>query len=263
MRILITNDDGFESDGIRALVEELSSEHELIIVAPALQQSAKGHSISFFSDLEGEPRDYPGCEAAWAIWGTPADCTYLGVNCIMKGLEPDLIISGINHGSNVSLDNIYSGTVGAATEGMIMGFPSIAVSLDKIRHATLDDFRPSAHIAAKIMHEYISDPDCCSYTLSINVPERPLAEIKGLKITNFDPRRSYSRDMSMTPGENGHMVFHSSSFDCSIDEGAQSEHGDIAALEQGYVSLTPIGLDWVDHAKAKQLLPWEVSFIKD
>lgn len=263
MRILITNDDGFDSNGIRALVEELSSENELIIAAPAQQQSAKGHSVTLFSDLEGEQRDYPGTEAAWAIWGTPADCTYLGVNCIMKDHKPDLVIAGINHGSNVSLDNIYSGTLGAATEGMIMGFPSIAVSLNKFRHAAIEDFRPSARIVRQVMDRYVNDPDCRSYTLSINVPEGSMKDIKGMKITGFDPRRSYARDITMTAGSNGRMVFHSVSFECEVNPGEQMERGDIGALEQGFVSLTPIGIDWVDHKKARQLLPWELSLLKD
>ena len=259
MRILITNDDGFESDGIRALVEELQQDHELVLAAPYVQQSAKGHGVSFFSDLSGEKREYPGTKEAWAIRGTPADCAYLGITCIMKDQAPDLIISGINHGANVSLDNIYSGTVAAATEGRILGCPSMAVSLDMFQHATLEDFRPSAHIAHTLIQQYLDDPNCCSYTLSINVPVGTLEELKGYKITDFDPRRAYQRGVEMIDQPDGSTVFHSTAFDCTVEGGTLPKTGDIAALQQGYVSLTPIGIDWVDHLQAEKMKAWKLS----
>lgn len=127
MRILVTNDDGIESAGIHALVQAMRRLGDVVVIAPDRQQSAVGHALTVASPLRATPFSRDGEVIGWAINGTPADCVKLGVSTLLNE-RPDMIVSGINHGSNTSVNAIYSGTVSAATEGTLMGIPSMAVS---------------------------------------------------------------------------------------------------------------------------------------
>ena len=255
MRILITNDDGFDSNGIAALVKELCSDNEIYVSAPAEQQSGKAHSISFFQDIEGQKAEYQGTVQAWKIWGSPADCAYVGALTIMDE-KPDLLISGINAGPNLGLDDLYSGTIGAASEGIILGIPSIAVSLDSYKSTEIKDYEAAAKTVRNLIPGYLSDPECSQYVLSVNVPFIPLSEMKGYRITRFDSRRAYQRDLVMIDQDNGRTLFHSKSFSCSAEGERKEDDGDIAAVEDGYVSLTPVGLDLVDYSRCRHIEKW-------
>ena len=131
MKILISNDDGVMAEGIKALVIELSKEHEVYVVAPDRERSAAGHSLTLHTPIRVEELDSRfGAKRIWVTSGTPGDCVKIGINAILADDEkPDLIISGINHGPNLGSDILYSGTVSCAMEGAMMGYPSIAVSL--------------------------------------------------------------------------------------------------------------------------------------
>ena len=129
MRILVSNDDGIHSSGLKALVESLALEHEVYVVAPDRERSAAGHALTLHKPLRVEEVNLGSrIKRAWETTGTPGDCIKIGINSILD-VMPDLIISGINHGPNLGTDVLYSGTVNAAMEGAVLGFPSIAVSL--------------------------------------------------------------------------------------------------------------------------------------
>jgi len=129
MRILLTNDDGINARGLHSLINKLNTIAEIYVVAPRSEQSGTGHSITVFDPIKAIETKIPGIKKGWLVGGTPVDCVKLGTKRLVP--EPiDLVVSGINHGSNLGTDVLYSGTVSAATEGVIMGYPAIAVSLD-------------------------------------------------------------------------------------------------------------------------------------
>lgn len=250
MRILIANDDGIDAPGILALVQEFSRDHELYIAAPAEQQSAMSHSVTYFhTDLTAEKRSIPGTVRAWAINGTPADCVYLGINELMEE-APDLVISGINLGPNTATDALYSGTLGAASEALISEVPAIAVSLCSY---TSNDYAYAAKACRKYMDLYLHDPDRLKYLLSINVPAIPENEIKGARVTHFDGIIDYRRPMEKTVHSDGTVSFHSVNGPSSWKNDGYDPYGDVTAVREGYVSLTPVGFDMVCHTAEKYL----------
>ena len=250
MRILIANDDGIDTPGILALVQEFSRDHELYIAAPALQQSAMSHSVIYFrTDLTAEERTIPGTIKAWAINGTPADCVYLGINELMDK-TPDLVISGINLGPNMATDALYSGTLGAASEALISEVPAIAVSLCSY---TSNDYACAARACRTYMGVYLNDPNRLNYLLSINVPAIPEDEIKGARVTHFDGIIDYRRPMEKTVHSDGTISFHSINGPSSWKNGGYDPYGDVTAVKEGCVSLTPVGMDMVCHTAEKYL----------
>ncbi|MDH3852266.1 MAG: 5'/3'-nucleotidase SurE, partial [Deltaproteobacteria bacterium] len=149
MRILLTNDDGIYAKGIEVLHEQLSKDHDVVVVAPETEQSAVGHAITLTDPLRVKSISRNGAFFGYAVKGTPADCVKLAINELMKP-PPDLVVSGINLGANVGINVIYSGTVSAATEGTILGIPAIAVSINTFRDP---DFRPAARFALLLVRQ--------------------------------------------------------------------------------------------------------------
>lgn len=141
MKILISNDDGIAANGIRVLTKELSTEHDVYVIAPDRERSAAGHSLTLHTPLRVEELEaINGAKRTWVTTGTPGDCVKIGINAILSPEEqPDIVISGINHGPNLGSDILYSGTVSCAMEGAMMGIPSIAVSLASMQ-TDYDDF---------------------------------------------------------------------------------------------------------------------------
>ncbi len=249
MRILITNDDGIHSPGLLALVRRFCGENEVYVLAPDRQRSAFSHSVTYFKqDLSLKETEVEGAVKAWSADGTPADCVYAAV-CGMMEEPPDVVISGINAGANVSNDCLYSGTVGAASEGMMLGVPSAAVSL-----ASFDsqEFDAAAEITARILPVFLADPHRHEYVLNINVPPGPLEEIKGIRSAAFDGRHLYARKLEMRR-EDGVIKLHCPLIRIPIDENGKREDGDITLLENGFAAVTPITADWVDHRRREAL----------
>ncbi|MBR2067056.1 MAG: 5'/3'-nucleotidase SurE, partial [Solobacterium sp.] len=196
MKILLTNDDGIQAKGIRTLAKVLSSEHEIYIVAPEGERSANSHAITYYRiNHEAIREEVDGAKEAWAIVGaTPADCTYYALHTILKDREPDLVISGINHGENFSSDCKYSGTVSAAMEGLIAGYPSIATSLCSY---TSREFEVAAEVIRDLIPYYMQDELRHEYTLNVNIPSCAKEEIKGFKVTHFDSQRIYEKNIDL------------------------------------------------------------------
>lgn len=233
MRILVTNDDGIDSPGIYALVQALRTIAEVSVVAPDRQQSAVGHALTVSDPLRATKVRRDGEFFGYAVSGTPADCVKIAL-CALLPEKPDLLVSGINHGSNTSKNILYSGTVSAATEGMMMGVPSMAVSLDSLDHRT--DCMPAAEYAALVASRFhsFSVPD--DTILNVNVPALPKEQIKGLRVTRQGTsgwEDAYERRKDPMGREYFWLSGHYNSVDAStdIDEGA---------MKAGYVSVTPV-----------------------
>lgn len=179
MRILVSNDDGVHAEGIRALSEALAACGEVIVVAPDRNRSGASHSLT----LEVPLRVTRIAETGYhAVKGTPTDCVHLAVNELVRP-EPDMVVAGINHGANLGDDVIYSGTVAAATEGRHLGFPSLAISLVGKTH-----FATAAHYAALLVKGMMVHPLPADQILNVNVPDLPLDQIKGIRVTRLGNR---------------------------------------------------------------------------
>lgn len=238
MRILLTNDDGIHAVGIRDLYKGLvAAGHEVLVAAPLSEQSAVGHAITIAMPLRVKEFTENGFHGL-GVSGTPADCVKLALTTLCD-TKPDLVISGINAGANVGVDILYSGTVSAATEGALMGYPALAVSADDFSPADLTE--QGAYVAAFIASRpWEAAPPRC--VLNLNFPALPLGQAKGLClcpptpavyndwfVTRQDPRgRNYYWLTGVIPPEN------------------LSPETDRAMLTEGHITLTPLRFDFTD-----------------
>jgi len=247
MRLLLTNDDGFHAPGLQVLFAKLKeTSHELYIVAPESQQSATGHSITLFQPLFLTRYTLDGAKVSCAVQGTPADCVKLA---IQGGIcpKPDLVISGINRGPNLGTDVFYSGTVSAAMEGVLLGVPSVAVSLASYE---FEDFGP----AADFMVDFIDNfGTLIEGLININIPGVPAEKWKGVKITKLG-KAVYHNVFELRRDPRGREYFWQGG-ELQFDP---TENSDMAALNQNYVSITPMHSDLTDYQK----LPIWQNFIK-
>ncbi|MGL6464514.1 5'/3'-nucleotidase SurE [Aeromonas hydrophila] len=243
MRILVSNDDGVHAEGIRALSEALAACGEVIVVAPDRNRSGASHSLT----LEVPLRVTRIAETGYhAVKGTPTDCVHLAVNELVRP-EPDMVVAGINHGANLGDDVIYSGTVAAATEGRHLGFPSLAISLVGKTH-----FATAAHYAAQLVRGMMVHPLPADQILNVNVPDLPLDQIKGIRVTRLGNRhRAESVICSEDP--RGQPIYWIGSPGSQQDAG---EGTDFAAIEQGYVSITPLTIDMTAYSSLAGLGAW-------
>ncbi len=255
LRILISNDDGIFAPGIFALAQSLRELGEVIVVAPDRQQSAVGHAITMNSPVRVYPFHVNGTMFGYAIDGTPADAVKFAVRNIMKDNPPDVLVSGINHGSNTAVNVIYSGTVSAATEGAILGIPSIAVSL-----TTYDtpDFGYSAKFARKLT-EFVAEKGLPPGTvLNVNVPNVPEDEIRGVVVTrqgrsNWDDYYEKRLD----PGKREYYWLTG-----SLQVLDKEEDIDQVAINNKKVSITPIHYDLTNYNVLNHLKSWNLETLK-
>ncbi len=183
MKILLSNDDGIDSIGMAALIKELSPLYEVMVVAPATQQSAVSKALTLYSPLRANAyslRDFPTVEA-YAVSGTPVDCVRLGLGNLISS-RPDIAISGINIGHNVGTDTLYSGTVAAAQEAAIRGIPSIALSCCSFKPEHMDTAARVAHTVIAILK---SNPLPFGAFYNVNVPDLPYSKLKGIRQTEL------------------------------------------------------------------------------
>lgn len=247
MRILITNDDGIEAAGIKALSEGFSKAgHDVWTVAPAAEQSGASHKLTLGHPLrlrEVGPQRY-------GVDGTPTDAVYMAVHHIMPE-RPELLVSGINHGPNLGDDVTYSGTVAAAIEGTVISIPSIAVSLVS-HHDFLWD--KSVEFAVKLAEKVKREGLPAGTLLNVNVPLHPI-ETNGIswKLTR-QGKRNYGQYIVKRSDPRGRAYFWIGG-DAS---GAEHIDGsDIEAVEAGLISVTPLSIDLTDYAALKSLRSWE------
>lgn len=248
--ILITNDDGVTAPGIRALIEVMNEIGEVIVVAPDKPQSAMGHAITINSTLYLNKISKENATILeYSCSGTPVDCVKLGVNEILKR-KPDLCVSGINHGSNSSINIIYSGTMSAAVEAGIEGIPAIGFSLlDYNWDANFEDIKP---FVKKITLEVLEKKLPKDVVLNVNLPKLKRDEIKGIKICRqakalwvekFDKRTSpFGKEYYWLTGD-------------FVNED-KGEDTDEWALANGYISIVPVQFDLTAHHATQQLNTW-------
>ena len=252
MRILVTNDDGVQSDGLFALRNALAQIGDVTVVAPERQQSATGHAITLHKPLRLSPVTLRDGSPAFASNGTPSDCATLGIYEAMGG-DVDLVVSGINHGPNLGWDIHYSGTVSAAIEAAIIGKPSLAVSV-----ATWDadvHWQPVADFAAKLAQWLTAHPLPPNTILNVNAPNLPQPEIKGVAVTT-QGRRQYVDRIEKRHDPLGRPYFWLGG--SLAEEAAGAEDGsDVRAVADGFLSITPIHLDMTAYALMPTLKEWE------
>ncbi|WP_170108580.1 5'/3'-nucleotidase SurE [Flavobacterium kingsejongi] len=251
--ILVTNDDGISAPGIRTLISVMKEIGEVVVVAPDSPQSATGHAITINNTLYLNKVNIDGeLEQEYSCSGTPVDCVKFAVNEILKR-KPDLCVSGINHGSNSSINVIYSGTMSAAVEAGIEGIPAIGFSL--LDYDWNADFEPTRNFIQKIALEVLEQGLPEGVILNVNFPKLKANDIKGIKVCRqakamwvekFDKRKTpHNRDYYWLTGE---FV--------NLDKG---EDTDEWALKNGYISLVPVQFDLTAHHAIQNLNTWKLN----
>ena len=254
-KILITNDDGFESLGLKALKEAVEDLGEVLVVAPSSEKSACGHSLTITKPLKfiKVDKNFYKLED-----GTPSDCVYLALNALYKNEKPDLIISGINRGANMGEDITYSGTVSAAMEGALYHVPSIAIS--QVYNSSIKEIEEEIgyglaqkaikEIAAKILKNGMPLGD--RKFLNINVP--PQKEFKGYKITKAG-YRLYDNKAHLNKNPRGEEYWWLGSHSLKWKT-SENRDCDFEAIKEGFISITPIKADLTAHEEIEKLKSW-------
>jgi len=240
-KILVTNDDGMAAPGLRALVEVAKELGEVIVVAPNSPQSGQGHAITISDPLRLFSVDaFEGVEA-YECSGTPVDCVKLAKHVILKDREIDLCVSGINHGSNASINIIYSGTLSAAMEASLEGMTSIGFSL--LDYSWDADFGPAKPFIRQIMEHVLENGLLKCQLLNVNIPKLPAEEIKGVKVCRQADARWQENFVEATDPRGQKYYWLTGEF--KNDDLGQDT--DIWALENGYISVVPSGHDLTNY----------------
>ncbi|MCL2523411.1 MAG: 5'/3'-nucleotidase SurE [Betaproteobacteria bacterium] len=244
MHILLSNDDGYFAPGLAALAEALTGLGEITVVAPEQNRSAASHSLTLDRPLFLRRAD----NGFHFVNGTPTDCVHLAVSGMLEKL-PDIIVSGINRGANMGDDTIYSGTVAAATEGYLLGLPSIAISLTSFegRH-----FATAGQVARELVARFIRDPIRQPVLLNVNVPDIPHDELRGTEVTRLGRRHKAEPVVPMTSPRND-TVFWIGAAGGAADAGPGT---DFNAIERGCVSVTPLQIDLTHSAQLGVVRDW-------
>ena len=249
--VLITNDDGIYAEGIQRLSQVLHEDNnfKLSICAPDRERSAVGHAITMHKPLRAEKVNYlqnPDL-GGWAVNGTPSDCVKLAVEAILKD-KPDMVISGINRGSNLGTDVLYSGTVSAAVEGLIMNIPSIAISLTK-RDSGAESFILAARFVRSLAKKIIETGFSASTLININLPPDTV-NIKGVRVTRLGTRR-YRNIFEERIDPRG-MSYYWLAGEL-VDDEHDEEDSDTKAIRDGYISITPVHFRLTNEAVIPEL----------
>ena len=244
MKILVSNDDGYLATGINVLADALTEIADVIVVAPDRNRSAASNSLTLNDPL----RVSKVAENRYRVNGTPSDCVHLALTGFLDE-EPDLVVSGINHGANLGDDVIYSGTVAAATEGRFLGFPTIAVSL--VGHH-LTHFDTAARVAKELVERLQRHSLPSDIILNVNVPDRPYDELTGIVEARLGFRHK-SEPVVKSEDPHGRTIFWVGPAGPGQDSG---EGTDFHVLEQGAVAVTPLKVDLTRHDALPQLKEW-------
>ncbi|MBD3374729.1 5'/3'-nucleotidase SurE [candidate division KSB1 bacterium] len=254
MNILVTNDDGIHAPGLHALVQSLKKLGKVTVVAPATEMSAVGHAITLSDPLKVKEIHKDGQFFGFAVTGTPADCVKIAYGALLKEMPaPDILVSGINLGSNTGINVIYSGTVSAATEGAILGVPSFAISLATFQNP---DFSAAAKFARDMVPIVIETPFPSGVYLNINVPAVPAKEIKGIRITRQGMARYREEYHVRTDPRNlKYYWLTGEKIDIETDEGY-----DDRAILNNKISITPIHFDLTYYPYLDKLEKLDITF---
>lgn len=250
--ILVTNDDGVTSPGINALIEVMKILGDVVVVAPDKPQSGMGHAITINSTLRIQRLNMHGVLDEYSCTGTPVDCVKIAVNKILKR-KPDLCVSGINHGANMSINVIYSGTMSAAVEGSIESIPSIGFSLcdDSIDADFSASKKIVEHIARKVLQNGLPKDVC----LNVNIPKSKYEELSGIRICR-QARANWIEELDERKDPGGKTYFWLTGKFENFDAG--KEDTDVWALENNYVSVVPVQFDMTAHSAIQELDKWKL-----
>lgn len=251
--ILVTNDDGITASGIRTLIEVMNTIGDVVVVAPDSPQSAMGHAITVNSTLFVEKvKVDEGIQLEYSCSGTPADCVKLAVNQILKR-KPDLCVSGINHGSNSSINVIYSGTMSAAIEAGIEGVPAIGFSL--LDYSWNANFEATKSYVKSIAENVLKEGLPKDVVLNVNIPNLSKQELKGIKICR-QARASWEEEFDKRTNPQGREYYWLTGKFVNLDHG---EDTDEWALKNGYISVVPVQFDLTAHHCIQTLNTWNFN----
>jgi 5'-nucleotidase len=248
--ILITNDDGIDSDALPPLAEALARIGDVDIIVPERNWSGASHSITLFRPLRVRPTKLRSGHPAYMTDGSPTDCVRLAVLGFLRH-RPDIVVSGINRGANMGDDITYSGTVAAAMEGLLSNIPSIAISIGAFGADI--DFSPAASFAALLARNILDRGFAPDSLLNVNVPALPRDQIAGVEVTRLG-KRTYRDQLveRLDPYGNPYYWVGGPAVSEEAEDGT-----DVAALRAGKISVTPIALDLTNHALLEELARWD------
>lgn len=244
MHILISNDDGVEAPGIRALASALQSVGDITVVAPDRDRSGASNSLTLNMPI----RTRKLANGFNQVEGTPTDCVHLAITGLLE-VEPDMVVAGINAGANMGDDVIYSGTVAAATEGRFLGFPAMAISM--VPHEPRY-FETGARVAQELVKRICASPFASDAILNVNVPDLPFDEIRGVAATRLGHRHK-AEPVVKTTDPRGRPIYWVGPAGSEQDAGPGT---DFHAVRNGLVSVTPIHVDLTRHQVLSELSEW-------
>lgn len=237
LRILITNDDGFLAPGLLALREALSAMAEVIVIAPEVDGSGFSSSLT----LNNPFRIFEIDKNYYALRGTPADCVHAALAGLLA-FTPDMVISGINNSANLGDDIIYSGTVAAAYEGRFLTYPSIALSM--VSHSTQPHYQTGTQVCIDIIHQLLKQTYRHHGVLNVNIPDIPYEKLKGTRVTKVG-RRDVPKNVQRGVDPRGKEYYWMGERGRPMN--ANDEQTDFYAINHGYVSISPLSIEFTDH----------------
>ena len=244
MRILLSNDDGYFAPGLLALYEAMRGMGEITVVAPERNRSGASNSLTLDRPLHLKQ----AANGFYYVNGTPTDCVHLAVTGMLEH-EPDMVISGVNWGPNMGDDTVYSGTVAAAMEGYLLGVPSIAVSLGSFEGR---NFATAGRVVRDLAERFKVQPFGAPVLLNVNVPDVPHDVLAGTRVTRLG-RRHKAEAVVRQVSPRGEAVYWVGAAGAAADAG---EGTDFHAVENGWVSVTPLQVDLTHYAQQERLLEW-------
>lgn len=255
LKILVCNDDGIDSPGIHTLADSLKKIAEVTVVAPLKEQSGVGHGITMQIPLRVIKYNNNGSFFGYAVNGTPADCVKMGVRNIMTEL-PDLVVSGINRGSNTAINIIYSGTVSAAREATIMGIPAMAIS---VTSHEASDYAYAGKVARMLALKMIGGNLPLGTLLNVNVPDLPEEKIKGIRLTTQGKSKwDDIYEKRIDPNGKNYYWLTGNLVDTDIEF-----NSDQGAVKDGFVSVSPIHFDLTDYSTFENMKNWNIEKLMD
>jgi 5'-nucleotidase len=245
MRLLLTNDDGVHAPGLAALARALAPAHDVWVVAPASERSAQSHSLTMHKPL----RLHRLGDQRFSVSGTPADCVYLGLHHVLADARPDLVLSGINHGTNLGSDVHYSGTVAGAREACLQGVPAVAVSLERGDPMRWDT---AAGVVLQVVARLAAAPLPPGVLLNVNVPNVPPSALRGVRPCRLG-ERFYAPKVDARTDPRGQPYFWLGGPHSHFGEDPET---DGPLLSEGWATMTPLSADATAHALLPALAPF-------
>jgi 5'-nucleotidase len=253
MKILLCNDDGIHARGIAELHKSIGHLGDLHVCAPDTERSAAGHAITLTDPIKSISVEKDDQHFGTAVGGTPADCIKLALCLLHKDDPPDLVVSGINLGSNTGISVLYSGTVSAASEAVILGIPAIALSLCTFQNP---HWETAAKVAAEIVAKVAKNPLPDGTLLNVNIPNVPLSELRGMKAARMG-RSRFVEKFSTHLDPRGNKYYW---LDGELDLLDDSADTDVRVVQSGYVALTPIQIEMTAFNSMEQVAGWDEEY---